>query len=149
MTTEPLPSNISELGPWLAHYSTSEAVFEHILPCRRLRMSPYRKMRDPLENKDLRFGIAWYGDPAGIEDALQQFTDHVNEVRKGMRVLSLTGDAMHYQYQTTFACCWARPRMWEQYGDKHRGAALVFRREALKAAFEADLSTKACFTLVR
>ena len=35
----------------MAHYTTAEAAFEHILPEERLRMSPYADMRDPIENK--------------------------------------------------------------------------------------------------
>ena len=32
--------------------------------------------------------------------------------------------------------------MWEQYGDTHRGAVLVFRREALEAALSVALHAK-------
>src|SRR3954467_8517325 len=51
-------SRMPDLDAWLfkpewqlAHYTRAETAFAHILPERRLRMSPYRAMRDPLENK--------------------------------------------------------------------------------------------------
>ena len=47
----------------LAHYTSAAVAFEHILPSGQLRMSPYRHMRDPAENKDIVPGTAWAGDP--------------------------------------------------------------------------------------
>jgi hypothetical protein len=45
----------------LAHYTSAEVAFEHILPTNRLRMSPYRFMRDPVENKDIVPGMLRMG----------------------------------------------------------------------------------------
>jgi Protein of unknown function (DUF2971) len=105
-------------------------------------MSPYRNMRDPVENKDVVFGTAFYGHQVeSPEAALMDVTSGINGVRNGMRLLSLTHDATQYEgLDRVFGCSWARPRMWEQYGDNHRGAVLVFRRESLDAALHADLN---------
>jgi hypothetical protein len=40
-----------QVGELLCHYTTADAALNHILPERRLRMSPYISMRDPLEAK--------------------------------------------------------------------------------------------------
>ena len=52
-------------------------------------MSPYKGApRDPLENKDLSFGLVGYDEP--FEDGIAElgdFTQSVNGVRNGMRVL--------------------------------------------------------------
>jgi hypothetical protein len=42
----------------LAHYTSAGVAFEHVLPTHCLRMSPYRYMRDPIENKDIVPGTA-------------------------------------------------------------------------------------------
>ena len=39
----------------LCHYTRAEAALEHIIPSGNLRMSPYARMRDPLENHELTF----------------------------------------------------------------------------------------------
>jgi hypothetical protein len=133
---------LAEPGDWVAHYSTAEAVFEYILPSGELRMSPYRIMRDPFENKRLLITAGWRGhsrDDAAV-DAVNRVVASINRFRDDVRVLSLTRDATVSQGPIgIFGCCWARPRMWEQYGDKHRGACLIFRRRALESALRADL----------
>ena len=51
-----------------------------------------------------------------------------------MHLLSLSGDAEDRGEFPGFDCCWSRPRMWEQYGDVHRGACLLFDRTRLERA---------------
>ena len=36
-------------------------------------------------------------------------------------------------FYPAFDCSWARPRMWEQYGDNHAGACLLFDRGRFEA----------------
>ena len=133
---QPVPSyTFMEPEGQLAHYTSASVVFEHILPSAQLRMSPYRAMRDPAENKDLVPGTAGWGDGPGIADYARAL-DEIKRVRDSMRVLSMTQDAPGGTGQ--FGCCWARPRMWEQYGDLHRGACLVFHRERLQTILRED-----------
>jgi Protein of unknown function (DUF2971) len=115
----------------IAHYTTASTAFEHILPG-KLRLSPYRLMRDPAENKDILPNVAWYGD---LPNADREVHVHIKAVRDRMRVLSLTRDAEDGggSYRQ-LDCCWARPRMWEQYGDDHRGACLLFDPARLERA---------------
>jgi hypothetical protein len=132
---------LAEPGDWLAHYSTADVVFAHILPTGQLRMSPYRTMRDPLENKKLPITVAWRGHSRDdAAKAVNRVVASINRLRDDVRVLSLTRDATVSKGPNLyFGCCWARPRMWEQYGDNHRGACLIFRRRALESALRADL----------
>jgi hypothetical protein len=116
----------------LAHYTTSAAAFEHILPTARMRLSPYRVMRDPVENKDIIPSIAWTGDPPEVDRAIQEVYAQLKAARDRMRVLSLTRDADGHAEYAAFNCCWSRPRMWEQYGDLHRGVCLLFDRPKLE-----------------
>lgn len=109
----------------LGHYTTADAAFDKILPNGTLKMSPYKAMRDPLENELLPL------KPEGQDD--QRFCDELNHERGLVRLVSLTrdhpwgGDPEEEPHDDdVFGCCWARPRMWEQYGDRHRGVCLVF-----------------------
>ena len=113
----------------LAHYTSAAVAFEHVLPTGQLRMSPYRRMRDPAENKDLTPGTAYFGDPPNPEQTVGEMIEHVKAVRDSMRLLSFTRDASERGgTRATFDCSWARPRIWEQCGHGHRGACLVFDR---------------------
>jgi hypothetical protein len=43
---------LDDLADTLCHYTTADAAFGHIVPSGELRMSPYARMRDPLENRE-------------------------------------------------------------------------------------------------
>ena len=118
----------------LAHYTSASVMFEHILPTGELRFSPYRVMRDPVENKDILPSISWRGDPPKTDEAIEDVYELLKAARDRMRLLSLTRDADGPAEYAAFNCCWARPRMWEQYGDVHRGVCLLFNRAALEQA---------------
>ena len=123
----------------LAHYTRAEVAFEHVLPTGKLQLSRYGDMRDPTENKDLFPAMTWRGEHSQ-EHALEVYAavfDTIKTIRDSMRVLSLTLDEVGERWDT-FACCWARPRMWEQYGDVHRGVCLVFNADRLRMAFDAQ-----------
>lgn len=129
-------------GGWLAHYSTADKVFGKILPSAQLLMNSYKDMRDPVENQDLTFSVTPKEPKAnkktyGLADLARghPVTRALNQVRDGGRIASLTRD--DDKQAGTFGCCWARPRMWEQYADEHRGACLVFNRDRFRAAFYA------------
>jgi hypothetical protein len=125
-------------GEWLCHYTTAEAAFGAILPTRRLRMSPYSRMRDPLENKDLNITFGgWQREGQNVDDLFSRVLRGVKHIRDGMRILSMTIDAP--EWGVPFGCAWARPRMWEQYASNHRGVCLVFRRDQLERELGAEL----------
>jgi hypothetical protein len=122
----------------LAHYTTASAAFEHILPSGELRLSPYRMMRDPVENKDIVPSIAWSGAPPEVDRAIRDVYDLLKAARDRMRVLSLTHDAEERGEYSAFDCCWSRPRMWEQDGEVHRGVCLLFDRGDLERAISEE-----------
>lgn len=122
------------------HYTTRDAAFEHILPSKTLRFSPYDRMRDPLENKAWRFGGAYWMDPVTVEEghpdhpesAFFQFERSANTIKASAKLLSLTLDApMDDVPSEWFSRGWSRARMWEQYAEAHAGACLLFKREEL------------------
>lgn len=118
----------------LAHYTKAATAFEHILRTRTLRLGAYADMQDPAENKDIVPGTATYGDREDAEEGWNAAIDAIKQMRDSCRLLCLTHDAV--STRGTFGCSWARPRMWEQYGDRHRGACLLFDRDRLHAVLE-------------
>jgi hypothetical protein len=135
--------SIMEPGAWLAHYTSAATAFEHIIPTGKLRLSPYRMMRDPAENQDIFFGTAFFGAPEEPQEQWERGLAEVKLLRDRVRLLSLTQD-VDYGAETggRFGCCWARPRVWEQYADAHRGVCLVFRRDALVEAISGALGAE-------
>jgi hypothetical protein len=118
----------------LAHYSKASSVFEHILPSGELRLSAYRLMRDPAENKDIPPSICSLRPSPEDDQAIEQVYALIKSERDRMHLLSFSGDAEDRGEFPGFDCCWSRPRMWEQYGDVHRGASLLFDRTRLERA---------------
>jgi hypothetical protein len=118
----------------LAHYTTASAAFEHILPSGRLRLSPYRLMRDPVESKHILPSIAVRGTGEEADRAVDEVYGLLRAARDRMRLVSFTLDAEVGGRFPGFDACWSRPRMWEQYSDDHRGACLLFNRPALDRA---------------
>jgi hypothetical protein len=137
-------------GDFFFHYTTREAAFAHIVPERRLRLSPYAKMRDPMEAKSPSFGagLAVPDDPE-VEKSMNQAWlgawQLVGTKRGRTKLLSLTIDAPDYRDRLaeTFGRGWARARMWEQYAENHQGVCLLFHRERFQEVVLAQLRARA------
>jgi hypothetical protein len=126
----------------LAHYTSASAAFEHILPERQLRMSPYRRMRDPVESQDVLPVISWSGERPRTDEAMWEVLGYIKTARDAMRVLAFSCDASDdFATDRAFDCCWARPRMREQYGTNHTGACLLFDRPRLEAVIARELGS--------
>jgi hypothetical protein len=107
-----------------------------------MRLSAFALMSDPRENKDwVRYAVNRRGGTAGslrdMERAmaepfpvdLTEATRQANEMRqRGTKILSLTAEPNERSPLEDFERAYAKPRMWERYGDSHRGVCLVFDR---------------------
>jgi hypothetical protein len=128
-------ADLLDASAYLCHYTRAETAFEYILPTGQLMMNPYGKMRDPYENKRPMFrSVSAWGEDADAQARIFWLLQREVAVsRDPMRLLSLTqGDtSLGGELEKPFRCPWARARMWEQYGDNHAGACLMFDREAL------------------
>jgi hypothetical protein len=123
---------MDDLAGTLCHYTTADAAFEHIIPSGELRMSPYARMRDPLENRELSFAFGTSGDDAENDDALMDMvTDAIRQLRDRTLLLSFTIDSKqgYTDDDLPFMRAWARARMWEQYASNHAGVCIAFDRE--------------------
>lgn len=137
---------MDSLAPYnsvLCHYTTARTAFEHIVPTGRLMLSPYERMRDPMETQPWRMGGSMMLDEsqsgAIADKAFFKAYEEMERLRTKAKLAALTIDAAEYEqlelHESLYGRGWARARMWEQYGDTHRGVCLVFDREALVDAF--------------
>jgi hypothetical protein len=137
-----------ELGAYFFHYTTREAAFEHILQEGKLRLSPYFRMRDPLEAQPPSMSASMMVGPD--LDALSALSGtHVEaqallgQRRRETKLLSLTVDDLEYEGpDADFGRGYARARMWEVYAEKHRGVCLVFRRERFEELAMAQIDAR-------
>lgn len=64
------------------------------------------------------------------------------QLKQRIKVLCLTGDSdLPFEKVGAFARGYARPRMWQQYGDDHRGACLLLSRHLLTGAMAEKVRT--------
>jgi hypothetical protein len=125
------------------HYTSAETAIEHILPTGKLRMSSYRTMRDPLENKDLHKLLRFTDGIDHADLTLPEAQQLVGDIREQMRILCLTTDAKGYDAEDiqAFGRGYARARMWEHYADKHQGVCLAFSANCMTETFYAELQS--------
>lgn len=133
----------------LCHYTSADAALHHIIPSGELRMSPYARMRDPLENRELSFSGRLPLEDRPEEVVLEELTDlmddatlRIRRIRNRMLLLSFTVDAsMGYsEGDEPFMRAWARARMWEQYACNHAGVCIAFDREIALGHLRAQLN---------
>jgi hypothetical protein len=141
-------------GQLIAYYTDASAVLEHIVPERQLRLSSFGRMRDPRENKDwvaYVTGGRQGGTAASLEEVAEAMNcpppfdmaealEAANHARqRRTKILCLTGEPKTRSPDEDFRRCYARPRMWEQYGDGHQGACVVFDRVELDSTLVSQL----------
>ena len=117
-------------GDWLYHYTTLETALVHILPRRRLRLSPFSLMRDPRESKAWVPSGAGYLDGVDDTNLLQKMADaseRVNHLRNAFKLLSLTLDGPEGPGE--FERGYARSRLWELYAERGAGVCVVLNRD--------------------
>lgn len=127
-----------ELAPgeeYLYHYTKAETA-RLILESGVLRMGPYSGTNDPRESR------LWYpglmGDVDFSHDDFQGLIADFNEATRArikLSCLSVDGPPSHPIHGVHANRGFARPRMWAQYGDSHRGVCLIFRKAELDRAF--------------
>jgi hypothetical protein len=94
----------NKLEPLYAHYTSAQVAFEHVLPKSRIRLRPYRRIRDPEDNKDIVPGTGGRGiDRDTLDESVRAMIGEIKARRDRCRVLSLThNDA---SARETFGCC--------------------------------------------
>lgn len=146
-----VPDLLHDPAAHLCHYTRADTAFGLIVPQGQLLMDPYRRMRDPLENKPLavRGSIGTVGPRLHEEvDALHEdVANAISAARDPMRLLCLTAGDDHQRdpmgsHDIGARCAWAHSRMWEQYADNHMGVCLLFDRAKMLAEIRQSLGSR-------
>jgi len=117
---------------WLYHYTTLETALVYILPSRRLRLSPFSKMRDPREYKQWFPGAAGYYEDKSEDELMRGYAAaaaRLNLLRDEFKLLSLTTDSDSAE-EGAYGRGFARSRLWETYAGRGSGVCLVLRKDA-------------------
>jgi hypothetical protein len=124
---------LGEPGASLYHYTTLATALEHIVPTRKLRMSPFSSMRDPRESRTWSITAVGYGALEHDPDSLRDDTLSWVEFNAALQERKLTRDdpAERQVASKPFGRGFSHPRLWEQYADNHRGVCLGFDLGAL------------------
>jgi hypothetical protein len=132
---------LGQYGQLHYHYTTTRAAFEGIMKWRwfdeyshahdvRLRFSPYGNMRDPAEAQNWKWD---FGEGLSEQERVTHAYEY-DRAKNRVRLLSLSEDAEKYRrgpYEAQ-GRGHARPRLWEHYGEGHRGVCLAFDAQDLR-----------------
>ena len=129
------------------HYTSADTLKE-ILRSGNIRLSPLSQTNDPLERRE-RSPMVIVPAPTGeldpevqieVAERLEEIanaTDH--HLRRGARIACFCEDqepTADFLPGSHFHRGWARARMWDQYGHRHSGACLVFKKFDLVSAID-------------
>jgi len=124
----------------LYHYTSVYTAIEHIFPSSRLRLAPLTSASDPMEHTAPNPSISSYGYDEDIQRLQKningaRLTKSVNDFYKSLRQLCLCRNAkvdFASQYTGVFEPIehfgFAKPRMWDQYGDGYKGVCIALSR---------------------
>jgi hypothetical protein len=128
-----------DAGRYLFHYTTAETFLAHIVPTRKLRMSPLNQVNDPKEATDWTCGVTIDGPDfsdgrKGVEEFRELQRNFNNALKARTRVLCFTRDDVQLAsvpLLQKYHRGYSHSRMWDQYAGNHTGVCLVFERNAL------------------
>ncbi|MFO9416554.1 DUF2971 domain-containing protein [Legionella pneumophila serogroup 1] len=120
---------------YIAHYTNLDTALNYILPSNKLRFGTAGKVNDPYENK-----IDWLEDDPSTTLTLD-CPDKLNKIRtlisNHIKLLCVTHFRDLEKHETGIEnLYYAIPLMWAHYGNKHKGACLIFDKEELGKEIE-------------
>ncbi len=139
----------------VCHYTGEENVLS-ILKDKQIRFSPFWKFDDPRESKQWNFDFIGAEQKHCYENYKKVLSDFDNLIKNKCRILAFCGwnnEEMNFQNnaippyrQDYYRVGFTKSRMWSQYGDKHKGACLVFSRKKLEEQFMSTFEGNKKFT---
>jgi len=119
---------LNEKSKLIYHYTKWRAALKYIIPEKRLRISSYKKFNDPRETKTFGFGaINKKNENLSIQSELKEKIGYSDIIRNGAKILCFCED---YYTESDWWDGYNLPRMWAQYGDKHKGVCLEFDKDS-------------------
>lgn len=127
--------DINSKPEFLYHYTNSTTAIEYILANNTLKFSPLTQTNDPLEFASLTHVGTSVAGSNGFKEALKH-GNKLENIRNKVKLLCLCQD-FNNGTQYPFYKGYCKPRMWSQYGEKHKGICIVFSKERLLELIEA------------
>lgn len=128
---------LNDSKKYVYHYTSIDTAVDYILKDETLLVSCYNKTNDPKETKD------WFFIPGSNHGrCLDKYTpEYLSKImnpviKEATHVICFTKDEVltgNVDDMARRGFC--KPRMWAQYGDKHKGVCLIFDFEELSEAF--------------
>ncbi|TRX51275.1 DUF2971 domain-containing protein [Fulvivirga sp. M361] len=120
------------------HYTNTKVALLHILPDKTLRLSPRNTSNDPIENTGLFYSFSGGKDVDGTvyESVAYEIKNEVkSEVDRAKQLCLCKNHKMENEqgirYLPFEKYGFAKPRMWDQYGDHYQGVCLALSKTEL------------------
>lgn len=122
---------------YLYHYTSIDKAVQFILKDRTLMFNSLRGTNDPKESRNWKFDFHIDDNLSPtFKESTQLWRDVSEEIKTKCKVLcfskdmpGLGKDMLNDIYLRGFA----KPRMWAQYGDNHKGLCLIFDRKRIES----------------
>jgi hypothetical protein len=134
-----------DAGRYLFHYTTFEAFLGHILPSRRLRLSPLDEVNDPRESKEWFCSLTIDQGETEDWDVLDISREFTKSLKGTAKVLCLTRDDPALQPNRIahlYGRGYAHTRMWDRYANNHTGVCLALDIDRLDKDTATSLAGK-------
>ncbi|MDP3313133.1 DUF2971 domain-containing protein [Lutibacter sp.] len=126
------------------HYTKTATAIDYILFNNRLKLTHIKASTDPIE-KFPRYGIysSWYGDKTNSDEMHKQHSEQINKMLENVETrIKDYVQVCFCKNKLQTANFWnfsiqyedfgfAKPRMWEQYGDNYTGVCIAFSKKKI------------------
>lgn len=137
--------SIKSSEKYLYHYTSCNLAINFILKNKNLLLNKYSETNDPKEAREWQFDI---GSNENIDfnkynhDKLSSWlSKELKEKTKLLCFSTESGDLTGDHTRDIFNRGFCKPRMWAQYGDRHKGVCLVFDREIIEKEVQKQFGT--------
>ncbi|MFH4537710.1 DUF2971 domain-containing protein [Vibrio alginolyticus] len=127
---------LTEHQRYLYHYTSADKAINYILEDRTLMFNSLRGTNDPKESKNWEFDFYIEKEQRPTHDESMRLWQEISdEIKTKCKVLCFTKDMPEIgrdPLNDIYLRGFAKPRMWAQYGDNHRGVCLIFDKSRIE-----------------
>lgn len=139
--------HLREHNKYLYHYTNTHTAINYILKNKTLMFNSLRGTNDPKESKNWRFDFHVLGEISPSHDELIELWQKISDkIKTKCKVLCFTKDMPNLGEEflnDIYLRGFAKPRMWAQYGDNHKGVCLIFDRQRIETLLKEQYSSVA------
>lgn len=141
-------STLKDQSEFVYHYTRAATAIDWILSTGRIKLGAYATTNDPKEVKQWTFSLANVPPSEGYIKIDAVSIPLSAAIKRQAHIFCSSIDTGLVEGPGYEIHCrgFARPRMWDQYGDKHKGLCLVFRSSRLDELFVEQHADKDVFS---